>query len=102
MATGLTAGITYEFKVESRNSYDYSSYSDPLVMLCAWKPEVPGAPITYIVNDKVVIDWETPVLNGVPITSYKIYIREHDSTVFTQESVECDGTSQDVIDNSQC
>lgn len=50
----------------------------------------------------MIIDWVEPVTNGWPITSYQIYIREGSSTVFTQESVECDGTSADVIANSVC
>jgi hypothetical protein len=74
-AIGLTSGVTYEFKVESRNSYDYSSYSDTLALLAAFKPEATLAPITYIVNDLVYIEWVEPVTNGWPITGYKVYIR---------------------------
>lgn len=88
--------------MESRNSYDYSAYSDTLSLLCAFKPEAPSAPSTSILNSDVIIDWVEPVTNGWPITSYQIYIREGSSTVFTQESVECDGTSADVIANSVC
>jgi hypothetical protein len=73
-AVALTAGINYEFKVESRNSYGYSATSDPISMLCAWKPEPPAAPATYVVGNQAYINWEEPVLNGVPITGYLIYI----------------------------
>lgn len=41
VATGLMAGQTYEFKVEARNQYDYSDFSDVLALLCATLPEVP-------------------------------------------------------------
>ena len=41
-ATSLTAGVTYQFKVESRNSYGYGSYSNPITMLCAFIPEPPS------------------------------------------------------------
>jgi hypothetical protein len=34
-AIGLTAGNTYKFKVEARNSYGYSAYSDIVAILCA-------------------------------------------------------------------
>jgi len=67
--------------------------------LAAFKPEAPAAPMTYISNDKVFIKWEQPVTNGWPITGYKIFIREHASTTFTQESIECDGSTLEVIDN---
>jgi len=48
------------------------------------------------------IDWTAPFWNGSPITGYKIYILEHDKVTYTQESVECDGTSTDVIANTIC
>ena len=88
-AVSLTAGLNYEFKVESRNSYGYSLLSDSLTMLCAWKPEPPSAPLTYVVGNQAFIDWETPVLNGVPITGYKVFILEHDGVTYTQETVGC-------------
>jgi hypothetical protein len=39
--TGLTAGVNYEIKVEARNQYDYSDYSNVLTLLCAYIPTVP-------------------------------------------------------------
>ena len=45
-ATGLTAGKNYQFKVESRNSYGYSAYSDSITLLCAFKPDAPTAVTT--------------------------------------------------------
>jgi len=38
-ALGLITGAIYEFKVQSRNSYDYSEDSDIIVLLCGFKPE---------------------------------------------------------------
>lgn len=73
-AVNLVAGLNYDFKVESRNSYGYSALSDPITMLCAWKPEPPSAPTTYVVGNQAFIDWSEPVLNGVPITGYEIYL----------------------------
>lgn len=73
-----------------------------MTLLCAWKPEPPDAPTTFIVNDLCFFDWEEPILNGVPITGYQLWVRKHDSTEFVQEAVECDGYSTDVIDNSIC
>jgi hypothetical protein len=101
-AINLTPGVIYEFKIESRNSYDYSSYSDVLTMLCAFKPEPPAAPTTYRTTNQMNIDWVEPFTNGSPITGYRIYILEHDSVTYTQESVECDGTSSTVISNTFC
>ena len=50
-ATGLTSGVTYEFKVESRNSYDHGSSSEALTLLAAFKPEAPEAPTTTTINN---------------------------------------------------
>jgi hypothetical protein len=54
-ATGLTSGVTYEFKVESRNSYSYSAYSDSLTMLCAFKPDAPLTVTTTNANELVTL-----------------------------------------------
>ena len=45
-ATSLIAGVTYQFKVESRNSYGYSDYSTIITMLCAYIPEPPTSVTT--------------------------------------------------------
>ena len=34
-ATGLTAGSTYKFNVQSENDYDFSDYSNEVVILAA-------------------------------------------------------------------
>ena len=39
VATGLTSGTTYTFKVQARNSFDFSVYSATLKVLCAFVPE---------------------------------------------------------------
>jgi hypothetical protein len=45
-ALDLTAGIIYQFKIESRNSYGYSAYSDSITLLCAFKPDAPATVTT--------------------------------------------------------
>lgn len=50
-ATNLVFGTIYEFKVETRNSYNHGPYSEVLTMLAAFKPEAPGAPTTTTVNN---------------------------------------------------
>ena len=39
--TGVTPGVTYQFKIESRNSYGYSTYSGSISLLCAYIPDPP-------------------------------------------------------------
>jgi hypothetical protein len=83
LASDLTAGNTYEFTVESRNSYGYSVVSESISMLCAFIPEAPTTVATTNQNDQVKISWSYPVSNGSPITSYKIFVGESDFTTYT-------------------
>lgn len=46
VVTGLTAGITYELKVEARNQLGYSPFSDTLSLLCAYIPFAPTDVLT--------------------------------------------------------
>jgi hypothetical protein len=54
------------------------------------------------VGNQAVVQWIQPITNGSPITAYLIYIREHNSTTFTQEFVSCDGSSPDVVAYTTC
>ena len=101
LATDLTFGVTYEFKIESRNSYGYSANSETITLLCAFKPDPPTTLSTANTDEFVTISWNDPIANGSPITAYKIYIRQSDN-VYSQVSVECDGESTDAISNRQC
>lgn len=74
-ATGLTTGVTYKYKVESRNEFGYSaSFSNEISVLQAVEPETPDAPTTSILNNLAVIDWDAPYWNGAVITSYRLYV----------------------------
>lgn len=99
MAIGLTFGTTYEFKVEARNSYSYSSYSETITLLCAFKPEPPLVISTTNTNELVTVSWDELVANGSPITGYRLFYRESDDTTFTEEVLprDCDGSSSGVI-----
>jgi hypothetical protein len=98
----LTAGTTYEFKIESQNSYGYSTYSDVITMLCAFIADPPVIVLTVNGYDSVLILWSEPITNGSPITAYRIYIRESDLTTFTEETVDCDGTDSEVVSGKTC
>jgi hypothetical protein len=57
---------------------------------------------TANINDLVTISWNEPVSNGSPITAYRIYVQEHASTTFTEETVECVGIDSTVIAGRTC
>jgi hypothetical protein len=52
-------------------------------------------------DNQVTITWTSPVTNGSPITSFKIYIRSIDLS-FIQETGSCDGTSNTIISSRTC
>jgi hypothetical protein len=62
----------------------FSLLSESLVILSAYIPDIPLAPVTAISTNTVVITWSSPTDNGSPITSYSILIRD-DSSDFVAE-----------------
>lgn len=76
IATSLTTGTNYEFKVQARNAYGYSDYSNVALILAASVPSKPVAPVTTWsdANDQVTITWTEPPINGAAVLSYTIYI----------------------------
>jgi len=54
-ATTLQMGLTYKFKVQSRNAFGFSLDSNEVSILQAEKPLVPIAPTTIVVTDTYVI-----------------------------------------------
>lgn len=73
--TSTTQGLTYQFKVEARNQYGYSFFSNTVSILSSQNPQRPLAPVTSWSPDDVTITWQKPDNGGSPILSYTIYIR---------------------------
>jgi hypothetical protein len=74
-----------------------SAYSSELVILCAFVPEKPTAPVTSIVADNAVVTWSAPLDNGSEITSYTVTIRSSVDT-YLEETVNCDGQTSSIVD----
>jgi hypothetical protein len=75
IAENLTPGVIYKFKVEVRNRWDYSTYSNELTVLCAFKPFAPAMPTTLVQFSDVIIDWVAPFNGGSSKTGYRVLIR---------------------------
>ena len=97
--TGLQAGLTYKFKIESRNVVYYSSPITPVEVLCATKPGIVATPTTTNSNSVIVFDWEAPANNGLPITSYQILVQTSSNT-FVQDLNYCIGNDASVLSNT--
>jgi hypothetical protein len=102
LATSLTFGTTYEYKVEARNSYGYSAYSSTTSLLCAYIPDPPATVTTTNTNDQVTVSWSDPVANGQAIHAYRFYVLQSDGVTYTEETTDCDGTNASVVSNRQC
>jgi hypothetical protein len=87
--------------MKARNSVGYSLDSDIISVIAASLPDVPTNLITTIDGENVQISW-TPASNGgSPLTSYVILIQGKNGEFF-EDSVNCDGTSQTIINDSIC
>jgi len=60
----LTAGATYRFKVEARNSVGYSLKSTEYAILAAQPPNKPATPVTSISGLNVLVSWTAPYDGG--------------------------------------
>lgn len=98
----LVSGENYRFKVEARNTVGYSALSEEIIIRAAEIPSIPIGITTEVVDDVwVLIQWTAPYDGGSPISSYTITIRESDYFTYS-EAPECDGTTSDVITNTEC
>lgn len=99
--TGLTTGLTYNFRVESRNSIGYSTYSNIVTAMAAIVPTAPAAPSTAMDINDVIIDWSSPSSSsqtayGSAIVGYKVKIRWSDGT-YSEETTYCDGSDPTIV-----
>ena len=98
---GLTAGVTYKFKIEARNTYGYSVYSNELSILCATVPSVPATPANSNILNQVKFDWTAPAENGLAITSYTVLIRSSDNQ-YTEILDYCNGALASIMSTTEC
>jgi hypothetical protein len=68
-------------------------------LLCAFKPDPPLVITTTNTNNLVTVYWDDPIWNGYVIHAYRFFFLEHDGVTYTEETVECDGTDTDIVNN---
>lgn len=100
IASGLTSGLYYAFKVEAHNSVGYSPSTAPISIICTIVATSPLTPTTKNVVNNILVSWNAPNAQGSPITGYKVSIRNKVGSVFFQESVACNPTS--VVSTTSC
>lgn len=98
----MTIGISYSFRVNSRNSFGTSlDWSEELTALCAGPPLAPDAPVTETSTTNIKIQWFKPDNQGSVIIGYKVYIRATDQ-VYYEENVYCYAFSAAVVAARKC
>jgi len=100
-ATGLTAGKTYTFKVEARNSYDLSAPSAPVAILCQYVPATPAAPTSLVVGNKAIISWTAPNDGGQQILGYRVLIRQTDG-LYSLNLQDCNASDPLISSAKSC
>jgi hypothetical protein len=70
--TGLGLGITYTFRVQSRNAFGLSTFSATTSILAAQQPDIPLAPFTTFFSTSVSVTWTAPFNGGSPVTGYRV------------------------------
>jgi hypothetical protein len=98
----LTEGRTYSFRVEARNELGYSFPSESISILAAQVPGTPQAPTTFNTGKSIRITWTPPDDGGTPILSYRLFIRNVDSTEFFEDLTYCDGSDPTVFAERTC
>jgi hypothetical protein len=53
-------------------------------------------------GDSVSITWTEPIIQGSPITGYRIYIQESDGVSYSLELSDCDGSNTVIRDAQTC
>lgn len=101
IVTGLNAGDSYRFQVESRNDAYHSNPTSEISVLCAAIPAVPAAPTVSNFNEFIAIDWEAPNNNGLPILSYTVLTKKLDGS-FVQDLSFCVSDDADLLANTYC
>lgn len=101
-ATGLTANTVYAFKIEARNIVGFGAASTSVSIRAAAVPDTPPTPLTTINADNVDITWTAPFNGGSPITAYTISVRQVDTTTFTIDITNCNGSNADIVSASAC
>ena len=74
MASQITYGQTYNFRVRAKNKWGFGPYSPTVEIQASTNPNIPFAPITIIEGANVKISWQMPLINGAVIDAYQILI----------------------------
>jgi len=68
------------------------------VIRCAQAPDVPTNIDTTVTDGYSIISWTTGYDGGSSIIAYNIQIRQSNGVLFSEDTVNCDGTNSAIVD----
>jgi hypothetical protein len=101
VATGLTGGAGYLFRVRATNAHGEGPYSAEISALAADVPGQPAAPSTAQVATGVRVSWAAPSANHLAIEEYEVTIADA-SGAFAERPTLCDGSGGTVVTDLAC
>lgn len=104
LATGLTGGENYQYKILAINKYGNGQAQTTSVTIKAGQaPDAPNAPTTAVPANSVYVEisWTAPTANNFAIDKYQILIQKQDGT-FYEDLTYCDGSTTTVINDLKC
>jgi hypothetical protein len=70
LATGISSGNNYSFRVRAKNKHGWGIYSDVLTILSAVPPDKPLNTKSEQDGVYTKITWDYPVAHGSPVIEY--------------------------------
>ena len=100
--TGLSDGLSYNFKIRSYNKYGAGAYSQIKLITTKLSPDQPNSPTISWQGNYIKVQWTAPPTNGYAIDRYKIVIETSTVNNFIELSTTCDGADSATITNMYC
>jgi hypothetical protein len=101
--TGLTPGETYKIRVVAENLHGFGPESEDFVAMAADQPDQPLTIVTTNEHTKILLSWQAPFNNQLPIVSYQTQVLSQIDGQFyhvclDQPFLECRVPIQDLRD----
>ena len=104
--TGLPEGSAITIQVTAINQRGTSDpsteNSSGAVLVGDIAPAQTENVTTQVSDTNIVISWDAPAINLAQITYYDIQIKIDDSTNYSNENTYCNGSSETIVNNTQC
>lgn len=106
--TGISSGISYNFKIFGRNVHGDGVESDPITILAATVPSTMNTPTISAVSAHSSLYYRLSIIApysggaGVAIDSYEVVFKHADGLQYSAAPAECDGSSATFKTNAYC